>query len=499
MAEIRSPAPWRHRLRAQNGFSLVEISITITVLLVGVLGTVALIDGASATTANNRAREGATALSLEMVELARAIPYAQLDPAQIEAELQSRAGLADSDPGAAGYTLERRGFTFAVSVSACSVDDAKDGHGSHGGGVVTFCPESTGIGTKDRNPDDYRRVTLTLTWERNGRQESARQTTLVTNPSGGLGPSVKDLQALPPVPASLEITDPALASASFDVDTSATPASVEWYINGAPQGAATGSGTDWTFTWSLSGFLDGTYLVQARAFNEEGRSGVARVTTAVLNRFRPLAPSGVGAGRNGNGSDVDVEWHANGEGDVIGYRVWRTDAAGTPIERACPPAASSESFLEGKLSCVDQAAPADGPLHYTVVALDRDPEGVVSEGAVTTAAILEGNTPPAAPTGLAVCAGGTTGCNDPDGQPAPLGTTVVTWEPATDPDAGDSVQFYRVYRDGTDYGARVDRLYASAGSLIWIDDDTDGTPHDYRVSAVDESFGESDLAGPVTG
>lgn len=494
MAELRSRAPWRQIWRGADGFTLVEISITMTVLLVGVLGTVSLIDGASATTANNRAREGATALAREMVEITRSIPYADLSPAQIEAQLQSRPGLADSS-GASGYTLSRRGFTFTVSVSACSVDDAKDGHGSHGG-AVTFCPESSGTGSTDRNPDDYRRVTLTMTWSRSGREEKARQTTLVTNPAGGLGPSVTDLQ--PVAPVTTEITDGSITSAPFDVRTSSTPSLVEWYVNGAPQGTATGSGTQWSFSWPVSAFLDGTYLVQARAFNEEGRSGVARVATVVLNRGRPLAPGGVGAGRNGNGSHVDVEWHANGEGDVIGYRVWRTDGDGS-VERACPPAASSESFLDGTLSCVDEAAPASGPLQYRVVALDRDPQGAVQEGASTTVTVVEGNTPPAAPTGLAVCTGGSIGCNDPDGQPAPPGTTVLTWSPATDPDAGDSVQFYRVYRDGTGYGDREDRLYSSASSLIWIDGDVGGTTHTYRVSAVDENFGESTLAGPVTG
>lgn len=496
MADIRLKAPWRRIGRAQGGFTVVELSITIAVLLVGVLGTVSMIDGASATTANNRAREGATALARELVELTRAIPYHQLSPDQIAAELQTRQGLADSDAAAPGYTLHRREFTYTVSVTACSVDDPKDGLGSHGGSV-TYCPESAATDTKDRNPDDYRRVTIALTWTHEQRQETARQTTLVTNPAGGLGPSVKDLQ--PEAPASSEITDMAVTEAAFSVRTSSTPAAVEWYVNGAPQGTATGTGTDWAFTWPLGNFLDGTYLVQARAFNEEGRSGVARVMTVVVNRRPALAPGGVGAGRNGNGAHVDIEWHANGEGDVIGYRVWRTEADGTPIERACPAASSSESFLQGPLSCVDEAAPTGSPLHYTVYALDRDPEGAVRQGDPSTVSVVEGNTRPDAPTGLSVCAGGTDGCNDPDGQPAPPGTTVLTWNPSTDPDAGDSVRFYRVYRDGTGYGARVDRLYSSASSLVWIDDDTGGVAHDYRVSAVDENFGESGLAGPVTG
>ncbi|MEX2196449.1 MAG: prepilin-type N-terminal cleavage/methylation domain-containing protein [Thermoleophilaceae bacterium] len=494
MAEFRSLTPWRLIGRGDDGFTLIELSITIAVLLVGVLGTVALIDGASATTANNKAREGATALAREMTELTRSVPYDDLDTTQIPVELQSRPGLADSsaDPG---YTLERRDFTFTVSVSACSVDDGKDGLGSHGG-AVTFCPESSTTGANDRNPDDYRRVTVGLTWTRNGRDETARQTTLVTNPAGGLGPSVKDFQILSPATAT--ITSGAITDASFDVQTSATPESVEWYVNGAAQGVASGSGTDWNFTWPVASFLDGTYLVQARAFNEEGRSGVARVMTVVLNRFAPQAPQGVGAGRNGTGSDVDVEWHANGEGDVIGYRVYRV--TGGIAERACPEAgAGTDAFLEGTLSCVDPSAPAGGPLEYTVMAIDRDAEGQIREGGETAAPVAEGNSAPGVPGDLVTCAGGTSGCNGPDGTPAPSGTTAVSWSPATDPDTGDTIAFYRIYRDGTGYSARLDRLYPTGGPLVWVDDETGGTAHEYRVSAVDQDFAESTLAGPVAG
>lgn len=492
MADLRSRFGRRLRGDRDQGFTLTEMSITIAVLLVGVLGTVALVDGASQTTATNRAREGATALARELIELTRAIPYDRLTAAQITAELQARPGLADASP-AAGWTLERRGFTYTASVSACAVDDARDGLGSHGGSVE-YCPESTATGDLDRNPDDYRRVTVTLTWRANGRSETARQTTLVTNPAGGLGPSVRTLTPVPP--AGEEITDASLTAATFELTTSATPASVEWYVNGAAQGLATGSGNEWHFTWPLGSVLDGTYLVQARAFNEDGRSGVARVLTVVLNRRAPLAPSGVGAGRNGHGSDVDIEWNANGEGDVVGYRVYRVDADGTPIERACPPASDAASFLQSRLSCVDEAAPA-GTVRYAVVALDRDPDGHLREGAATTIPVVEGNTPPSAPTGLRVCAGGSEGCLDATGQPAPPGTTVLSWEPASDPDG--AVAFYRIYRDGTGYDARYDRLYASASALVWIDDDTGGTEHEYRVTAVDEHFGESAPTEAVRG
>lgn len=492
MAEPRSLAPWRFSLSHDDGFTLIEIMVTIAVLLVGVLGTVALIDGASATTADNRARQAGTALARELVEIARSIPYSELEPAEIAAALQTRPGLADSS-AAEGYTVVRRGTTFTVAVEACSLDDAQDGLGSHDV-AVTFCADSEGPAEPavDRNTDDYRRVAITLSWETSARTEQSRQATLVTNPAGGLGPTVNALTG----PES--VVDDSITSVQYAVSTSSTPASFQWSVNGDPQGQIAPSGTQFTFDLSLTGLLDGTYLLHGQALDEEGRAGSAQVLTVSLNRHAGLAPAAFDGGRNGNGSHVDLEWHANGEGDVVGYRVYRTDAGGAHLERACPPAASGDAFVTAT-SCVDESAPASGPLHYVAYAIDADPDGGLREGDATQPlAIAEGNTQPETPAGLTACAGGTPGCDGPDGQPAPEGTTVLAWNAATDPDAGDSIAFYRIYRDGTGYGQRLDRLYPTEGPLVYVDPSPGGSAHDYRVSAVDESYGESALSGAVT-
>jgi hypothetical protein len=87
---------------------------------------------------------------------------------------------------------------------------------------------------------------------------------------------------------------------------------------------------------------------------------------------------------------------------------------------------------------------------------------------------------------------------DAGGDAAPVGTVVVSWDPSTDP---DGIQFYRIYRDGTAYANRHDDYFPSAQNpgYAWFEFDTVGGPHTYRVSAVDGSFAESDLSGPVTG
>lgn len=500
MADVtRTAAPWRAAARRQRGFTLVEVTVSIAMLLVGVLGTASLIDGANATTVSTKAREGATALNRELVEISRSIPYAALVPGAGASELQARPSLADSSSDA-GYTIERRGFVYAAEIDVCSMDDPKDGLGAHDG-AVTFCADSQGPGTGDRNPDDYKRVAITLSWDPGARDERARQTTLVANPAGGLGPSVTRLSMTSP--ASSPITTD-VNGASFSLTTSATPASVTWSIDGATQGSATGSGTSWSFEWPLHDangtptFPDGTYLVSAEAHDDEGRSGVPQTLTVTLNRFLASPPSGFAGGRNGNGSDVDLEWHASGEGDVVGYRVYRSDATGARGERACPVATEGADAFTKKTSCVDQGAPAGSGLHYVIVALDTDTSGALREGEQSSPLpIVEGNTAPAAPAGLTACDGGEAGCVYPDGTIAPSGTTVLTWTAPSDPD-GDSVDFYRIYRDGTGYADRYDRLFATGTTLTWVDRAAGSGSHDYSVTAVDTKFAESLHAGPVT-
>lgn len=512
-------------LGSESAMTLVEVMVAIVILLVGVLGTVTMIDHADATTSKTKAREGATHLGRQVLEIARSVPYRDLTPAAVEAELAARPGLADAKPTSPGYQIVSREFTYDVAITVCSLDDPKDRLGTHDA-TVTFCSDSPPLpnGTpadapRDRNPDDFRRVAVALSWHARPAAATGdtRQTTILTNPVGGLGPSVISLEMdslLSPITGVsplLSNTEPLLAN--FDVKTDLPAQTVLWSINGAVQGSASGSGTSWSFDWpffangSLTVF-DGTYLVRAEAFDDEGRSGTTGLETVVVNRMVPLPPTGVEGGRNLKDNFVDVEWHANPEHDVVGYRVYRSTvvpvpgALGTRVTCAGPEAGAQYMT---KTACLDQGAPAPvtvlgipvASLYYTVVAVDRAPNGDLREGLPTTATqIAEGNTAPTKPTGLTACTGGAPGCNDADGQPAPTGTTVLSWNPSSD---ANGIKFYRVYRGGSTYDKRYDRLYPTAGKpLVFIDSKPEGGPYEYRISAVDERFGESQLSDPVT-
>ena len=54
--------------------------VAILILAVGIAGALAMIDGANARTLDTKQREAATALSREVIETARSIPYNQLNP-----------------------------------------------------------------------------------------------------------------------------------------------------------------------------------------------------------------------------------------------------------------------------------------------------------------------------------------------------------------------------------------------------------------------------------
>jgi len=452
-------------VRDEQGFTLVEVLVAATVLVVGVLALLMLLDTANAGTSVIRAREGATNLGRQVTEAARSVPYRTLTPQSIETELRAQPGLAH-EGGGSGWTIERRGFRYTLAASVCSVDDPADGVGPHDVGV--YCPGPATSASTDRNPDDYKRVTIDITWRAQSRDHHVRQVVVVNNPGSAGGPAVQELALAPP--ASTLITSD-LAAAGLTATTSSPATSVVFSVDGAMAATANGSATNWTFSWGISQLVDGTHLVTAQAFDESGLSGATRSVTVTLNRFVPTAPTGVAGGRNG--SVVEFEWLPNPERDIVGYRVFRV-VPGGPDVAVCS--------LTRATTCQDTNPPS-GPVSYYVVAVDLDPGGVHRDG------------PGSAPITV-------TTANSAPEMTSPLtathsdGVTTLQWTAATDPD-GDDIAFYRIYRDGTAFADRYDRT-GTGTELSFADGHTDGTEHEYWVAAVDGQLAESPLVGPVT-
>jgi hypothetical protein len=280
------------------------------------------------------------------------------------------------------------------------------------------------------------------------------------------------------------------------VTTSRQPASVSWLLDGTAKGTASGSGTTWTFPWSLGSVsstatpnpdevLDGLYVVGARAFDAYGQYGQDRSLTMTLNRRAPYPPTQFAAGRNPGGSGspdtVDFEWAANKEGDIVGYRVYRMGPAGDV--QVCPAVAGDTTR---QTSCEATGQPTGTDLSYYVVAYDRSPTGDLRGNypASTARTVTSTNQPPAPP--------GTLSASTSDGN------VVLSWVASPgDPDPGDHVDFYRIYRDGTTYDDRYDRT-GTGGQLTYTDTHADGGQHTYRVVAVDTQLAESAFSNAVT-
>lgn len=362
----------------QRGFTIIEVLVAATLLVVGVLGTMAMVDSSNAETQLSGGREGATNLAREVVEGARTLGYDDLLPATLDTKLQALPGLATTTPGS--WTVRRRGITYAVTTSLCSVDDPKDGYGSHAG--ATYCADSSTTGTTDPQAEDFKRLTVDASWTRNSGTQKVRQVALIDSPSTK-GPGVSSLVTTPPTvvanPAAPKITSASVTSASFKATAPPGVASMIYSLDGEDKGTATKqpNGTDWMFTLPLPASLsDGGYDVSVRALDDRGVVGPSFTIPMTLIRGQPAAPTGLVGGPNTiyvNGtptSVTEIEWDANSERNVIGYRVY--NASGGLV---CP---ASTQTLSLKLSCYDASAANGG--NYTIRALYRNASDVISEG-----------------------------------------------------------------------------------------------------------------------
>jgi prepilin-type N-terminal cleavage/methylation domain-containing protein len=500
---------WKRRLHDPSGFTLVEVMVAILLLSIGVLGSIALADGANRATTRTKAREGATNVSRDVLEGVHAVPWTSLTPANATAKVQAIAGLGDADAGKAGWQIDRRGTTYTVALTVCSVDDASDGFAaSHD---ATFCATAgTSAKPADSNPVDYRRATVSVSWSDQQGARSLTQATTVTNIDNGPGVGVKPT-TLSPAPYVYSST--AGTSIGFDVTTDQPANNVDWLLSGTKQGAASGSSTAWNFTWPIgaatggqavgkpgatpgcsptgTGKLDGTYFLGAQAYASSGLSAGPQAATVTLNRCVPLAPKGVAAGKSTALNKLEVQWDDNQEDDIAGYYVYRSTALNGTYSLV---AAGGCSGLAKKTNCLDTdpaVVTVGVPYWYRVVAVDRDTGGTLREGDNTQVAYLTTNSAPTTPT---IYNGSSYTCGV---QPCTL-----VWPLSTDPNAGDTIAYYWVYRlkSGTPtYANRWDATETFTPQGVgWNDPDPTGGPWNYYVTAVDNRGNESAFSNLVT-
>ena len=456
--------------RDEHGFTLVEVVVAATLLVVGVLGVLTMLDGANRATVRTKAREAGINLAREAIEAARAVPYPELVPAQIGPELQAQPGLADVSADA-GWQVRRRNIVYTITSSVCSVDDGNlDDYGDHVGGF--FCTDSATTGTDDTNPDDYKRVAVDITWLDGADTRTARQEAVINNPGSAFAPAIKTLAPTAPTTATT-ISATATTSITFTATTTSRPTGVKWFVDGVVRGSATATnaaGTTFTFPWDISTVEDGVYLISAEASDRYGQSGAARTVTMTLNRRAPYAPSDLAGGRNPLFNFVELEWSPNPERDVVGYRVFRQGES----QAICTTNVEDADHTR----CIDTSAPSTGSLTYTVYALAPAQTGTGLEQGAPATITRDAASRPDPPTVTSAT------------QDVAAGTTIA-WNPSPDAD----IRYYRLYRDGEGFDDRADRTADGTGTSM-IDVDGATSCHRYWITAVDEDLAESEPAPP---
>jgi len=482
------------RLRGEEGFTLFETLIAAVVLLVGLVSLFGLLDVSVKASAATRAREGGTNLAREILEDARTLAYAQISPTSIVGELQVMHGLENTSGGPT-WQINRRGVTYTVTVKECAIDDPKDGFGQHVvGGQNVFCKDpGEEEGAVDFQPEDLKRITAEVAWTATGRKPSVTQVETLAAAGEAPGLSASELRLFKPTvgapTAPVIVTQPAENKLFFSAHSPLGTKALEWSLDGVRQTnePTLVTGTEWQFSWLIPTpeVSDGAYQVSVQAVDTTGVYGPPISLTVTLIRSVPSAPKITYAGFNEiyvsgveKRQDGEVEWQANTERNVIGYRVYNTHH-----KLVCP---ENLATLSLQTSCVDKL---EGPeantsnesnTKYTVVALYHPAVGetLSTNVAESPEAARVLSKTPQAPTEVTKLEANRV-----------EGAVVLKWEK---PAGGAPVVLYRVYRDTKEYTGRYG--IASPAATEFTDAHAVG-PHEYWVTAVSESLTESPFVG----
>ena len=370
------------RLREQAGLTIIETMVAAVILSAGVLGVFVMIEVADAINRSNRGRETATSLARELLEDAHSTAYASVgDNNWFNATLTALDGRSSNvqSPTAhsAHTTVDRRGVTYSVDVDTCSVDDGRDGYGTHSG-AVNWCTDSTSTAGADSAPEDLKRVAVTLGWSDNGKSFSIYQTATFSSAGTVVGPYISEFKITTPTglepTAPVITTNPTNGNVIFQA-TSSGAADMKFSVDGVEQtsGSSGGNGT-WNYTWNITNLKDGVYTIGATAIDALGTRGDPQVIQVKLARGVPSVVTNVTGGYNdvfSGGSTarvVELGWDASPEGTVTGYEVWK--------------GATQVCTASVALECMDLNPATSGSTVYTIKTLYTDASG--NAGSVST-------------------------------------------------------------------------------------------------------------------
>jgi len=515
------PAQIRSRISEQGGFTIVEVLVAALVLVIGLGALLGMLVTADHTISTTRLRQAETSVAREVLENARGLASTQLTQAAIASALQSavpqatlaRSSLVVSRAVASSGTPT----SFNVSFTVCDLDDPSDGYGSHSAapGSGAWCPDVRTSGTQDSNPEDYKRVSVTVA--PSDRSTPTIQQTILVYSRPVNGPAVTCLSTSATCPGP-NVTVTSGSSLTFRITTTAVAASIQWLVNGnVPPSAQiasggtdpyTPSGTSSSFTWNFP-TADGTYAIAAVASDANGNSGTRSTVVVTLNRHQVIAPTSFSAGWNDLIGGVETQWVPSVDQDVLYYHVYRkygsnaaqlvatcgnvsgTSCADAPEAAFAPPLPSARPN-----PCTGSSQTYTTTDFLWVVGVDTDPSTGAPRESTAQSPQVDANLcdhQPYAPTTLS----GT--LNN--------GQLSLRWDapsPAA-PDSWESVQAWRVYRWPASRAAQMpgDR-YQLVGNSPAATSYTDGSPdpggvqQSYCVTAVDAHLNESPCSPVVS-
>lgn len=508
---------------------MIEVLAAALVLIVGLTAMLGMLVTANHATAANRERQAATSLAREIVEDVRGLSYSQVVGSSLATTLQSLVPGATLSGSGTALRVNRSIYSYRVSFTECSLDDPIDGYGSHSSSPNSggnWCSDVASSGSTDTNPDDYKRVTVTVT-PRTGstvnQTVSAVEQAVLVYQRPTNGPAVSCLTTVSGSCPGTNKTVTTGSSLTFYATTTETPASFQWLQNGSQPASTqigspstdpfTPSSTSSTFTWNFP-TADGTYTISARGYDGNGNAGTQSSLQITLNLHAPIAPTSLTAGWNpqfNNGlGGVDVSWIPSVDQDIKYYDVYHYYGSN-------PATATLVCSNVKGTSCYDLTALTPNPGleptctsakqswttsdNYYVVGVDTDPNTGLDRIGTAQSPAWDANYcdhQPNAPTGL-------TATYDSNN-----GVVNLSWtKPTTqDPDSWDKISQWRIYRwsgSMSDPGSRYDLVGATTstgGSVTSYTDsspDPGGAQQNYCVSAVDTQLDESSCSNTATG
>src|SRR5438105_4003158 len=252
---------WRAVLSAESGFTLVETVVAGFILVVGVLGTLMMVDTATSKNASARAREGATNVAREVLEYAHDTSFGQLGSSGWMTStlqgLSGGSGTVTSPSGSSQQTVvTRRGYAYTTTVSWCSVDDGRDGYAVSHSGSISWCSDSSTLGSGDSQPEDFKRVIVDVNWSSNGKPQPTVRQVATFGPTGGtVAPAVTGLALTTPnIPAPGPYVIVSNSPTPIFTGTSAGAADMRFAVNGveAASGVVNNGNGTWDYTWPIS-------------------------------------------------------------------------------------------------------------------------------------------------------------------------------------------------------------------------------------------------------